>query len=74
MSGKLTLQAGTFSLDECRMHSASATYAVKGTASYDRTLSLKLERSGGQSYAISGTLEKPNVQPEAAPAAEASLH
>lgn len=55
------------------MQSGGSVYAVKGTASYDRSLSMKLERSGGQSYVISGTLDKPAVQAVNTPAAEASL-
>ena len=71
-TGKVSLQNGTFTLDDGKMQSANATYAVKGTASYDRSLAMKLERAGGQSYAISGTLEDPHVQSIAAPS-EASL-
>ncbi len=72
-SGKVALQDGTFTLTDCKMQSSGNIYAVKGTASYDRSLSMKLERSGGQSYVISGTLDKPSVQTINAPAAEASL-
>ncbi len=56
------------------MQSGSASYAVKGTASYDRSLAMKLERASGPSYVISGTLDKPQVQAVTAPAAEAALH
>jgi hypothetical protein len=73
MTGKLTLEGGAFALDDCKMQSAAATYLVKGTAAYDRTLSLKLERSGGTSYDVSGTLDKPTVKPIAATSAEAAL-
>ena len=72
-TGKIALQDGTFTLADCKMQSNTSMYAVKGTASYDRSLSVKLERSGGQSYVISGTLDKPSVQTLNAPAAEASL-
>jgi len=72
-AGKIALQDGTFTLSDCKMQSNGSVYAVKGTASYDRSLSVKLERSGGQSYVISGTLDKPSVQAVNAPAAEASL-
>jgi len=72
-SGKVALQDGTFTLTDCKMHSSGNLYAVNGTASYDRSLSMKLERSGGQSYVISGTLDNPAVQAVNAPAAEASL-
>ena len=72
-AGKIALQDGTFTLADCKMQSNANVYAVKGTASYDRSLSLKFERSGGQSYVISGTLDKPSVQTVNTPAAEASL-
>ena len=72
-AGKISLQDGTFSLADSKMQSNASVYAVKGTASYDRSLAMRLERSGGQSYVISGTLDKPSVQPANTPAAEASL-
>lgn len=72
-SGKVALQDGTFTLSDCKMQSSGNVYAVKGTASYDRSLSVKFDRSGGQSYVISGTLDKPSVQTINAPAAEAAL-
>ncbi len=73
ISGKISLQDGTFTLEDCKMQSAGGIYSVKGVASYDRKLDLKLERSGGQSYAISGTLDKPQVQPLTSTATQASL-
>jgi hypothetical protein len=72
-AGKLALQDGTFSLNDCKMQAGGSTFNVTGTASYNRSLAVKLERSGGQSYVISGTLDKPSVQAVSAPAAEASL-
>jgi len=72
-SGKVSLQDGTFTLADCKLLASSGSYTVKGTASYDRKLALKLERSGGQSYVISGTLDKPSVETVTAPATEASL-
>lgn len=72
-AGKIALQDGIFTLADCKMQSNASVYAVKGTASYDRSLAVKLERSGGQSYVISGTLDKPSVQTITTPAAEASL-
>jgi hypothetical protein len=55
------------------MQSNGANYSVKGTASYGRNLAVQLERSGGQSYVISGTLDKPHVETITNPAAEAAL-
>ncbi len=73
LSGKVSLQEGTFTLADCKLQSGGGSYAVSGTALFDRTLALKLERSGGQSYAISGTVDKPHVETVANPAAEAVL-
>jgi uncharacterized protein YhdP len=72
-TGKLTLQHGIFRLQDSRLQSGPAVYAVKGTASYDRNLDLRLERSGGRSYAISGPLDSPKVEPVATAATEALL-
>lgn len=73
LSGKVSLQDGTFTLGDCKLQSGGALYAVSGTALFDRTLALKLERAGGQSYLISGTVDKPHVEIVANPAAEAAL-
>ena len=72
-AGKLALQDGTFTLTDGKMQSARATYVVKGTALYDRSLKIEMERSGGMSYVVSGTLDQPSVKAVAATAAEASL-
>jgi hypothetical protein len=72
-SGKVALQDGTFTLSDCKLRSNGGSYSVKGTASYGRNLALQLERAGGQSYVISGTLDQPHVETVANPAAEAAL-
>lgn len=72
-SGKLAFQDGTLNLSDGKLRSSGAIYSAKGTATYDHSLDVKLERAGGRSYAISGTLEEPKVQSVTAPAAEASL-
>jgi hypothetical protein len=72
-AGKVALQDGTFTLSDCKLQSNGASYSVKGTASYGRNLAVQLERSGGQSYVISGTLDKPHVETVTNPAAEAAL-
>ncbi len=70
-AGKVILQSGTFSLTNCKLQSSGTLYAVTGTATYGRSLDLRLQRSGGPSYVISGTLDQPRVQ--TSPAAEAAL-
>lgn len=72
-SGSVSLQKGTLSLSDCRLLAGNVAYAVKGTASYDRRLDLRMERTGGPSYSISGPLEKPRVEPLPASSAEARL-
>jgi hypothetical protein len=71
--GKVALQDGVFTVSDGRMQAAGITYNVKGTASYDRSLAMKLERPSGPSYVVSGTLDNPHVQAVAASATEAAL-
>ncbi len=72
-AGQVALQNGTFILRDCKMQSKGVSYAVRGTAAYDRSLDVKLEHAGGRSYVISGTLDNPQVQAVTATAAEAAL-
>ncbi len=72
-AGKLSLQNGTFTVEDAKLQAGGASYTVKGTASYDRKLDVRLERANGSSYVISGTLDKPRVESILAPAAEAAL-
>jgi hypothetical protein len=71
--GSVTLENATFALTDCSLQSAGDHYAVKGTASFDRNLDLRFERTGGRTYAVSGPLDKPRVEAVPAPAAEAAL-
>jgi len=72
-AGKVALQNGTFNLADCKLQSSGILYVVKGTASYDRSLDLRMQHSGGRSYIISGTLDQPRVQTVTNPTAEAAL-
>ncbi len=72
-AGKVALEHGTFTLVDCKLQSGGANYVVKGTASYDRSLAVRLERAGGRSYVISGSLDKPHVETATAPSTEAAL-
>ena len=72
-AGKVSLQDGTFTLTDGKMQSARASYAVKGTALYDRSLKIEMERSGGPSYVVSGTLDQPTVKPVTTTSAEVAL-
>src|SRR5271165_5211984 len=71
-AGIVSLENGVLNLTDCKLQSAGASYAVKGTASFDRNLDIRFERTGGRTYAISGTLDKPRVEAVPAPA-EAAL-
>jgi hypothetical protein len=71
--GKAELQNGVLTMKDGKLQSGGASFVVKGTASFDRSLDVRLERSGGHSYVISGTLDQPHVQTVNNPAAEASL-
>ncbi len=72
-SGSITLQQGKLSLSDCKLLSGNVAYAVNGTAFYDRSLEVRLEHSGGRSYLISGTLDKPHVEILPTPSTEAQL-
>jgi AsmA-like protein len=72
-AGTLALQDETFTVSNGKMQSSINKYTVAGTANYDGKLNVKLERSGGTSYVISGTLNKPTVQSITTPSAEAAL-
>ncbi|MGB8768969.1 MAG: AsmA family protein [Candidatus Korobacteraceae bacterium] len=71
--GKVSLAGGMFTLVDCKLQAGGASYIVKGTASYDRSLAVRLERAGGRSYVISGPLDKPHVETVTVPPAEATL-
>ena len=50
------------------------TYDVNGSASFGRTLDIRLESTGpGGSYAISGPLDKPHVESVQSPQSEAKV-
>jgi AsmA family/AsmA-like C-terminal region len=72
-TGTVRLQNGTLNLTDCKLQSAGGDYAVKGTASLDRSLDLRFESTGGRAYAISGPLDKPRVEAVPSSAAEAAL-
>ncbi len=72
-TGSVTLQNETLTLTDCKLQSAADHYAVNGTASFDRNLELRFERTGGRIYTVSGPLDKPRVEAVPAPAAEAAL-
>ena len=72
-TGKMTLQEGTFTVNNAELQSGGNKYLVAGTAASDGTLKVKLDQGGGKSYVISGTLDKPTVRSATTPESEAAL-
>jgi hypothetical protein len=71
LSGVLNAADRKLTLNDCMMNSAGAAFEVSGTAAYDRTLDVRMNRTDGTSYAISGPLEKPIVQALPSPVTQA---
>ena len=75
LAGTLSLRNASFRLADSKLQAGNVVYTVKGTATYDRNLDLRLEHAGGRSYAISGPLDKPHVETVPSPSTEAAaLH
>jgi hypothetical protein len=68
--GTIELRDGNFVFSDAKLQSGSAVYSLQGSATWTRELNFKLT-DNQHSYALSGTLEKPEVQQ--APATEAAL-
>jgi len=73
LSGILNLGAGKLSFDNCALKTAGGVFDVKGAATYDRKLSFTLQRSGGTSYTVAGSLDRPQVTAVPASSAQAQL-
>ncbi|HZD31542.1 MAG TPA: AsmA-like C-terminal region-containing protein, partial [Candidatus Angelobacter sp.] len=73
-AGDLALRNGMLTCQQCSLKSLHTTYTVSGSARFDRSLDLKLERSGGPSYSVSGPLDKPIVESAEPPRLEAQQH
>jgi len=73
LGAKLILRDGTFEIHEGRLETSSAAYQLSGTASLGQILDLKLVRSGGPGFGITGTLTKPHVTPASTQETEAVL-
>jgi len=72
LAGVLEARQGKLLFNDCKMKTAGLDYTLTGTAAYDRSLDLHLQREGGPSYAIAGPLDKPRV--EALPSTSAQAH
>jgi hypothetical protein len=73
LTGILNIGDDKLSFDNCELKTGGAAYDVKGIATYDRNLNLRLQRSGGTSYVIAGTLDQPRVVAVPASPAQAKL-
>jgi uncharacterized protein involved in outer membrane biogenesis len=71
LEGVLSAADRKLSCTEVKLFSGNAAFDVSGAASFDRTLNFSLKRSGGTSYAISGSLDKPQVQALPSPVTQA---
>jgi hypothetical protein len=73
LAGILNVVGGKLSLDNCEMKTAGAVFSVKGVATYDRDLNFRLQRSGGTSYVVAGSLDQPQVTAVPASPTQAQL-
>ncbi len=73
LAGIVQIGHGKLSFDNCQLKTSGAVYDVKGTASYDRSLNFRLQRAGGTSYVVAGSLDKPTVEAVPASSAQAQL-
>jgi hypothetical protein len=61
LAGVLNFGQGKLAFDNCQLKTAGAVYDVKGDATYDRNLDFRLQRAGGTSYVVAGSLDQPRV-------------
>jgi uncharacterized protein involved in outer membrane biogenesis len=70
--GDVAVRNRSITCQLCVLRIPGADYNVTGNVGLDRSLDLRLERSGSPEYAISGPLDKPTVKNLAAPPVEAT--
>ena len=67
LTGEARLEEGKIALDSAKLDSPSGKYAIRGTASLERDLDLKMTRIPAETarsgYEITGTIGKPRVSP-----------
>jgi hypothetical protein len=61
LSGIFKISQAKLSFENCEMKTNGAVFEVKGVATYDRNLNFMLQRAGGSSYFVVGSLEQPQV-------------
>ncbi len=60
-AGQLHLHDKMIKVDEGKLQTPGSIYQVSGTASWQRTLDIKLWREGAPGFSITGTLTEPHV-------------
>jgi hypothetical protein len=60
-SGIVSVGDGKLTFDSCEMKTAGVVFNVKGVATLDRKLNFTLQRTGGTSYVVAGSLNQPQV-------------
>ncbi len=59
--GRLRLREEKFEIEEGKLQTPSSIYQLRGTASLNRDLDIKLTRDGARGFNITGTLTQPHV-------------
>jgi hypothetical protein len=72
--GDVAIRGGQLGCDACKLQSSGASYSVSGRVGFDRALDLRVERTDGTTYAISGTVEKPVVESSPVASAKTAVH
>lgn len=72
-TGSLAVKSAKLVLTDSKLQWGGAAYHVSGTAGLDRSLNVKLERAGNQSYAITGSLDQPRVEAVPSSSTQAAL-
>jgi hypothetical protein len=71
--GQVLLRNGSFVCEACMLQAVGESYDVSGSASFNRTLDVRLESAGrGSSYSISGPLDDPHIETVKSPPSEAA--
>lgn len=72
-AGQLGLRDSIFEIREGKLETPSGIYQVSGTASLGQKLQVKLSRSGGSGFNVTGPLSAPRVLPASAGETQAAL-
>lgn len=73
LAGVVEIGQGKLAFSGCDLKTGGTSYQLSGTATFDRALNLRLQPAFGASYAIAGSLDKPQVSAVPASPAQAQL-